>query len=58
LALVVFVLLAGLTETIHSFSYLTAYLCALIFVVLSSNATLVGRREVENSKDAAREQQA
>jgi O-antigen ligase len=42
LAIVVFVLLAGLTETIHSFSYMTAYMCVLLFVVLSSNS---GRRQ-------------
>jgi hypothetical protein len=52
LAIVVFVVLAGLTETIHSFNYLSVYLCALLFVVLSSSAILVTAASKTEKHDA------
>ena len=52
LAIVVFVVLAGLTETIHSFNYLSVYLCALLFVVLSSSAILATTASKTGKHDA------
>ena len=52
LAIVAFVVLAGLTETIHSFGYFSAYLCALLFVVLSSSAILVNAASKAGKPDA------
>ncbi len=58
LAIVIFVVLAGLTETIHSFSYLSVYLCALLFVVLSSSAILSTAASKTGKYDALTAQSA
>jgi hypothetical protein len=58
LAIVIFVVLAGLTETIHSFSYLSVYLCALLFVVLSSSAILSTASSKTGKYDALTAQSA
>jgi O-antigen ligase len=51
MAIVTFVILAGLTETIHSFNYFSVYLCALLFVVLSCSnilSTAAGKTHKRN----------
>jgi len=58
LAIVTFVVLAGITETIHSFNYLSVYLCALLFVVLSSSAILVTAASKTEKHDALTAQSA
>ncbi len=58
LAIVIFVVIAGLTETIHSFSYLSVYLCALLFVVLSSSAILSTASSKTGKYDALTAQSA
>ncbi len=56
LAIVIFVVLAGLAETIHSFSYLSVYMCALLFVVLSSNAILLTSASRSSKNDIRSEE--